>query len=94
MKHNKPKSYVNQSFSVDDKAKQRFEKLGKNYNSIEFELSELLSEHNIANKTMPIGKLIIGNQKIELTYSECNKIIATLSNAQLIVKQKQKLGIF
>lgn len=94
MKHNKPKSYVNQSFATDEKTKQRFEKLGKNYNSIEFELSDSLSEHNIANKTMPIGKLIIGNQKIELTYSECNKIIATLSNAQLIIKQKQKLGIF
>ena len=94
MKHSKPKSYVNQSFGISDKDKQRFEKLGKNYNSIEFELSDSLNEGNITNKTKPIGKLIVGNQRIELTYSECNKIITTLSDAQLIVKQKQKLGIF
>lgn len=94
MRNSKPKSYVNQSFGVDDKAKQRFEKLGKNYNSIEFEISNALSEHNIANKATTIGKLTIGNREIELTYSECNKIISTLSDAQLTVKQKQKLGIF
>ena len=94
MNHSKPKSYVNQSFGIDEKSKQRFEKLGKNYNSIEFEISDSLSEHNIGGKATPIGKLIVGNQKIELTYSECNKIITTLADAQLIIKQKQKLGIF
>jgi hypothetical protein len=94
MKYAKPKSYINQSFAIDDSTKQRFEKLGKNYNSIEFELSDSLTENNIGTKTTPIGKLLVGNQKIELTYSECNKIIATLVDAQLIIKQKQKLGIF
>ena len=94
MNHSKPKSYVNQSFGIDEKSKQRFEKLGKNYNSIEFELSDSLSKNNIGGKAKPIGKLLVGNQKIELTYSECNKIITTLADAQLIIKQKQKLGIF
>jgi len=94
MKHSKPKSYVNQSFGIDEKSKKRFEKLGKNYNSIDFEISDSLTESNINTKTNPIGKLIVGNQRVELTYSECNKIISTLSDAQLIIKQKQKLGIF
>jgi hypothetical protein len=94
MKHNKPKSYVNQSFVISDKDTERFEKLGKNYNSIEFELSDTLTEHNIGQKTTPIGKLVIGNYQIELTYSECNKIISTLEDAQLITKQSRRLGIF
>lgn len=94
MKHSKPKSYVNQSFGVNAKDKERLDKLGKNFSSIDFEISDSLSEHNIGGKATPIGKLIVGNQKIELTYSECNRIITTLADAQLIIKQKQKLGIF
>lgn len=94
MKHSKPKSYVNQSFGVNAKDKERLDKLGKNFSSIDFEISDSLSEHNIGGKATPIGKLLVGNQKIELTYSECNKIITTLADAQLIIKQKQKLGIF
>ena len=42
MKYSEPKSYVNQSFGIDEKSKQRFEKLGKNYNSIELEISDSL----------------------------------------------------
>ena len=94
MKHSKPKSYVNQSFGVNAKDKERLDKLGKNFSSIDFEISDSLSEHNIGGKATPIGKLLVGNQKIELTYSECNRIITTLADAQLIIKQKQKLGIF
>lgn len=94
MKHSKPKSYVNQSFGIDEKSKQRFEKLGKNFSSIDFEISDSITESNVGEKSTAIGKLLVGNQKIELTYSECNKIITTLADAQLIIKQKQKLGIF
>lgn len=94
MKHAKPKSYVNQSFAIDNQTKQSFNKLGKHYSSIDFELSNLICESNIGNKSTPIGNLIVGDRKIELTYSECNRIISTLMDAQLIFKQQKKLGIF
>jgi len=94
MKHSKPKSYVNQSFGVNAKDKERLDKLGKNFSSIDFEISDSITESNVGEKSTAIGKLLVGNQKIELTYSECNKIITTLADAQLIIKQKQKLGIF
>lgn len=94
MKHSKPKSYANQSFGVNAKDKERLDKLGKNFSSIDFEISDSITESNVGEKSTAIGKLIVGSSQIELTYSECNKIISTLADAQTIVKQKQRLGIF
>jgi len=91
MKH---KIGINQSFTIDAKTKEKFAKLGKNYHSIDFEISQNLSEYNVDDKSNPIGTLFVGNTKIELTHSECNKIIATLEDATIIAKQKKRLGIF
>jgi hypothetical protein len=93
MKHER-KSYVNQITPLDNKTQERFDKLGKNYSSINFEISNSITETNVKNRSTIIGSLIVGNQQIELTYSECNRVMEMLSDAQTTVRQKQKLGMF
>ena len=93
MKHER-KSYVNQITPLDDKTQERFDKLGKNYSSINFEMSNSITETNVKDRSTIIGSLIVGNRHIELTYSECNRVMEILLDAQTTVRQKQKLGMF
>jgi len=88
------KSYVSQSAPLDTKNQGRLNKLGKNYSSINFEMSNSITEANVKDKSTAIGSLIVGNHQIELTYSECNRVMEILLDAQTTVRQKQKLGIF
>jgi len=88
------KSYVNQITPLDNKTQERFDKLGKNYSSINFEMSNSLTAMNIKDRSKSIGSLMVGNRYIELTYSECNKVMEMLLDAQHIIRQKQKLGMF
>ena len=37
---------------------------------------------------------VIGNRSVDLTWSECNKLMQTLSDAQLIHKRKIQMGLF
>jgi hypothetical protein len=95
MKHKHSKSYVNQSFAMDNKTKQRNDKLGKFFNSIDFSLSETITENSYKNGVNPvIGHLVMGNYEIPLTYSECNRIIETLTVAQHVHRQKKNLNVF
>ena len=93
MKHER-KSYVNQITPLDNKTQERFDKLGKNYSSINFEMSNSVTETNVKDRSTSIGNLIVGNRNIELTYSECNKVMEVLLDAQHTIRQKQKLGMF
>ena len=93
MKHER-KSYVNQITPLDNKTQERFDKLGKNYSSINFEMSNSVTETNVKNRSTVIGSLIVGKHHIELTYSECNRVMEILLNTQTTVRQKQKLGMF
>tara|TARA_B110000305_G_scaffold151643_1_gene168224 strand:+ start:204 stop:500 length:297 start_codon:yes stop_codon:yes gene_type:complete len=91
----KPRGRVNQGGATHkkdaDKLNQSF---GKNYNSIDFEMSSHLSEANYKEKTNPIGTLVVGNQRVDLTWSECNKIFTTLLDAQQTHRRKIQLGMF
>lgn len=93
MKHER-KSYVNQITPLDDKTQERFDKLGKNYSSINFEMSNSVTETNVKNRSTVIGSLIVGKHHVELTYSECNRVMEMLVDAQTTIRQKQKLGMF
>jgi hypothetical protein len=93
MKHER-KSYVNQITPLDNKTQERFDKLGKNYSSINFEMSNSVTETNVKNRSTVIGSLIVGKHHVELTYSECNRVMEILLDAQTTIRQKQKLGMF
>jgi len=80
--------------ATHDKDRERLKSLGENYNSIDFEMSDNLTEANYKDKSQPIGTLVIGNRSVDLTWSECSKLMHTLSDAQLIHKRKIQMGLF
>lgn len=90
----KPRGRVNHGGATNEKDRERLRKLGKNYNSIDFLMSDNLNESNYTDKSQPIGTLEIGNVSVDLTWSECAKIMETLENAQLTHRQKIRLGLF
>lgn len=91
----KPRGRVNQGGATHKKDADKLNaSFGKNYNSIDFEMSEHLRLDNYKEKTNPIGTLIVGNQRIDLTWSECNKIFTTLLDAQQTHRRKIQLGLF
>ena len=79
----KPRGRVNQGGATHQKDRDKLKQLGKNYNSIDFEMGEHLTEANYKDKSRPIGTLVVGNQRVDLTWSECNKILNTLLLEQL-----------
>jgi hypothetical protein len=84
---------LNQSFGVSEKGKTN--KLGKLYWSIDFEMNDGLTEKDFRNEDNPvIGELILGDKKISLTFSECNRIMETLHDAKHTHHQIYKLGLF
>lgn len=89
-----PKGRINQGGATHEKDRKRLAKLGKNYNSIDFAMSNSLTDYNFSDKSMPIGTLEVGRTSIELTWSECNKIMEILKDAQTTHRQKIKLGMF
>lgn len=90
----KPRSYVNHGGASTEKDRERLRKLGKNYNSIDFAMTNEMNESNYSDKSIPIGALEVGNLKVDLTWSECSKIIETLEDAKLTHRQKIRLGLF
>ena len=90
----KPRGRVNMGGATQQKDRDKLKQLGKNYNSIDFEMSANLTEANYKDKSQPIGTLIVGNKRVDLTWSECNKIFSTLLDAQQIHRRKIQLGMF
>lgn len=90
----KPRGRVNQGGATHDKDREKLKQFGKNYNSIDFEMSDRITESNYKDKANPIGTLVVGNQRIDLTWSECNKVFSTLLDAQNTHKRKIQLGMF
>ena len=90
----KPRGRVNHGGATHDKDRERLRKLGKNYNDIDFAMSENLNESNYGDKSLPIGTLEIGNFSVDLTWAECTKVAETLEAAQLTHRQKIRLGLF
>ncbi len=90
----KPKGRINHGGATHQKDRDRLKALGKNYNSIDFELSSNINLNNYKDRSVPIGYLLVGNQRVELTWSECNKVITTLEDAKSSHHRKIQLGLF
>ncbi len=83
---------VNNSFGYD---KKRTQKLGKFYNSIDFEVkSDYSIEEFSNNPNKPVvGTFEIGNKRFSLTFSELNLIEQTMRDAKEAVNKGYALGI-
>lgn len=91
-KHKTPRSFVNQSFAIpDDVAEKNERKLGKLYNSIDFENFDFDMKNPPRGATV-IGQLQVGHHKIDLSISECNRIISTLHDAMDIANKRYRIG--
>ena len=74
--------------------KKKARKLGKLYGSIDFEVSDTISEHYFENNEKPIvGKLHIGGKTFDVTYQELDAIARTMGLAKDTVNRKYKLGM-
>jgi len=80
--------------ATHEKDRERLKRLGKNYNSIDFLMTDQMNESNYSDRSIPIGTLEVGNVSIDLTWSECSKIMETLETAQQTHRQKIRLGLF
>ena len=83
--------YVNNTAAYD---KKKVRKYGKLYGSIDFEVSDTISEHYFENNETPVvGKLHIGGKRFDVTYQELDMIARTLNTAKDTVNRKYKLGM-
>ena len=83
--------FVNQTASYDQK---RVRKYGKLYGSIDFEVSDSISQHYFENNEKPVvGKLHIGGKTFDVTYQELDMIARTMSTAKDTVSRKYKMGL-
>ena len=83
--------FVNQTAAYD---KKRVRKFGKLYSSIDFEVSDTISEHYFENNETPVvGKLHIGGKTFDVTYQELDMIARTMNTAKDTVNRKYKLGM-
>ena len=83
--------YVNNTAAYDQK---RVRKYGKLYGSIDFEVSDTISEHYFENNEKPVvGKLHIGGKTFDVTYQELDMIARTMNTAKDTVNRKYKMGL-
>jgi len=83
--------YVNQTAAYDQK---KVRKYGKLYGSIDFEVSDSISQHYFENNEKPVvGKLHIGGKTFDVTYQELDMIQRTLGTAKDTVNRKHKMGL-
>ena len=80
MNTTKPYSSLNQVSAIDTK---KVEHLGQNFASIDFELKDAVDPNEFKfNKMKPIvGTFVIGNRRVDVTYSELNQIARTAKAA-------------
>ena len=57
----KPRGYVNHGGASTEKDRERLRKLGKNYNSIDFAMTDKMNESNYSDRSIPIGYAIFLN---------------------------------
>ena len=83
--------YVNQSYGYDQK---KARKKGKLYSSIDFQVSDTISEKYFENNEAPVvGKLHIGGKVFDVTLPELDQIARTLVTAKDTVLRKYKMGL-
>mgnify|MGYP003114050986 CR=1 FL=1 len=82
---------INQTWAYDQK---HVRKLGKLYESIDFEVNDHVSAklfENVNEKPV-VGKLMIGGKTFDVTYQELDQIQRTLQTAKDCVNKRYKLG--
>ena len=91
MKVTKHYSSLNHTAAIDSK---RVEHLGKNFGSIDFEIKEHVdpNEFKYAKMKPIVGTFIIGNRRVDVTYSELNQIMATAKEATQLCDQAYRMG--
>jgi hypothetical protein len=67
-------------------------KHGKNYTTIDFELNDKYDYESHVS-TQPIGRLVVGNRQVNLSFGEISKVIETLEDAKIIFKTRYRLGL-
>jgi len=83
--------YVNNTAAYDQK---KIRKYGKLYGSIDFEVSDTISEHYFENNEKPVvGKLHIGGKTFDVTYQELDMIARTMNTAKDTVNRKHRMGL-
>jgi len=80
MKVTKTYSSLNQVAGIDTK---KVEHLGKNYATIDFEIKEHVNPTDFKYSKMKpvVGTFVIGNKRVDVTYSELNQIMRTAAAA-------------
>ena len=83
--------YVNNTASYNQK---KVRKYGKLYGSIDFEVSDTISQGYFENNEKPVvGKLHIGGKTFDVTFQELDMIAKTMNLAKDTVNRKYKLGM-
>lgn len=85
--------YVNHSHATPNHIKEKQERFGNHYSSIDFSMNHNINEANFKNKSLPIGTLHLAGKEIELTEYEVNKLIKTLENSLAIHDKRISLGL-
>jgi len=80
--------------NVDHQSKFNPSKYGKTWATIDFELAHgPKALHPIAPATQPIiGTLLIAGKRVEITFTESNKIMETLMDAQTQYNVAKRMG--
>ena len=84
-------SSINQVAAIDQN---KVKHLGKNYASIDFEIKEHVNPTDFKySKLKPIvGTFVIGNKRVDVTYSELNQIMRTAGHAMDACDQAYRMG--
>ena len=91
MKVTKTYSSINQVAGIDEK---RVQHLGKNYATIDFEIKEHVNpdEFKFAKMKPIVGTFVLGNKRIDVTYSELNHILKTADAAMNSCDMAYRIG--
>ena len=91
MKVTKTYSSLNHTAAIDSN---RVAHLGKNYASIDFEIKEHVSPNDFKFAKMKpiVGTFVIGNRRVDVTYSELNQIMSTAKEATQLCDQAYRMG--
>tara|TARA_R110002051_G_scaffold286446_2_gene349031 strand:- start:620 stop:922 length:303 start_codon:yes stop_codon:yes gene_type:complete len=87
----KTPSSLNQVAGIDVN---RVKHLGRNFATIDFEIKDQVdpNEFKYAKMKPIIGTFVIGNRRIEVTYSELNHIMRTANDAANLCDQAYRMG--
>ena len=83
---------VNNAYAYD---KKRSKRMGKLYNTIDFNVSEKISGELFAKvpEKPIVGELEIGGKSFKVTYQEIDAMMSTLQEAKRTVEAKYRLGL-